>query len=140
MQICDNKSHLGAVYELGKEIVGFDTVEECIDLCRYYLAHDRERREIAANGWRRALRDYNEVAAFAWRMRLIEAHVPGRDDRPVEAAIAIRQQERTRWPRFRHQLAAPLAAICRTALRAAKTLLRPFYRWARQAVHPNREG
>jgi len=134
MQISDNKSHLGTVYELDKEVVGFDTVEECIDLCRYYLAHDRQRREIAAAGWRRALCDYNEAAAFAWRVRVIEAHMPRREARPVDTAIALGQRERTRWPRLRHQLTAPLAAVCHGALRAAKTLLRPFYRWLRQAV------
>lgn len=64
MQVCDNKSHLGKIFELGKEVVGFDTVEECIDLCRYYLDHDEERRQIAAAGWERAVRDYNEVAIF----------------------------------------------------------------------------
>ncbi|HWI41888.1 MAG TPA: glycosyltransferase, partial [Verrucomicrobiae bacterium] len=30
LQICDNKSHLGEIFELGTEAVGFDTVEECI--------------------------------------------------------------------------------------------------------------
>ncbi len=64
MQVCDNKSHLAKIYELGKEAVGFDTVEECIDLCRYYLEHDEERRLIAANGWKRAVTDYTEIAVF----------------------------------------------------------------------------
>jgi hypothetical protein len=64
MQICDNKSHLGKIYELGKEVIGFDSVEECIDLCRYYLEHDTERKEIAVRGWKRAITDYNEIAVF----------------------------------------------------------------------------
>jgi spore maturation protein CgeB len=62
MQLCDNKAHLGQIYELNKEVVGFDTVEEAIELCRYYLAHEEERREIAAAGWVRAQRDYHELA------------------------------------------------------------------------------
>ena len=33
MQICDNKSHLGEIFELNQEVVGFDTVEECIEKC-----------------------------------------------------------------------------------------------------------
>lgn len=64
LQICDNKSHLGKVYKLEEEVVGFDTVGECIDLCRYYLAHDEERRRIAANGWERAMTDYTELSVF----------------------------------------------------------------------------
>ncbi len=129
MQICDNKGHLGAVYEVGKEVAGFDTADECIDLCRYYLAHDRERREIAAAGWRRAMRDYSEVAAYAWRMRIIEAHLPRREGRPVETAIAEKQRGSTRWRRGCHQLAVPLAVLGRALMGTAKKLLRPLYRW-----------
>lgn len=64
MQICDNKNHLANLYELNKEAVGFDSIEEGIDLCHYYLQHDDQRRQIAAAGWERAHRDYNEVAIF----------------------------------------------------------------------------
>jgi len=64
LQICDNKSNFGKIFENGKEAVGFDSVSECIDLCRYYLSHDRERRIVAAAGWERVLRDYNEKACF----------------------------------------------------------------------------
>lgn len=73
MQLCDNRSHLATVYDVGKEIVGFDSIEECIDLCRYYLAHDRERREIAAAGWQRAMRDYTEEAVFQRVLDLIRS-------------------------------------------------------------------
>jgi|WetSurMetagenome_2_1015567.scaffolds.fasta_scaffold194766_2 spore maturation protein CgeB len=72
LQICDNKSHLGKVFELGKEVLGFDTIEECIDLSRYYLAHENERKEIAAAGYRRAIKDYNEVAVFEREVKIIE--------------------------------------------------------------------
>ncbi len=64
MQICDNKKGLGKIYELGKEAVGYDSIEECIDLCKYYLDHDKERIEIAFNGWKRAMKDYTEERVF----------------------------------------------------------------------------
>ena len=134
MQICDNKRHLGAVYELGKEVVGFDSVEECIDLCRYYLAHDRERREIAAAGWRRVMRDYNEVAAFAWRMRIIEKYMPRRAVRSSETAIAIRQRNRTRWPRLRYQMLAPFRASIHVGLKIARSVVGPVYRWIKTRI------
>lgn len=70
MQLCDNKSNLGKIFELGKEALGYDSIEEAIDLTHYYLEHDAERRLIAAAGWKRALADYNEVACFS---RVIEA-------------------------------------------------------------------
>jgi glycosyltransferase involved in cell wall biosynthesis/predicted O-methyltransferase YrrM len=58
MQICDNASHFGKMFELDREGVGFESLEECIEKTRYYLNHDQERRQIAAAGWRRAMRDY----------------------------------------------------------------------------------
>ncbi|MBJ6751453.1 glycosyltransferase family protein [Geomonas anaerohicana] len=56
LQICDNKCRTGQVLALGDEVVGFDTIEECVELTRYYLTHEEERRRIAANG----LRAYRE--------------------------------------------------------------------------------
>ncbi len=64
MQLCDNKAYLGQIFELNKEVVGYDTIDEAIELCRYYLAHDEERRAIAAAGWERAMREYNEIAQY----------------------------------------------------------------------------
>ncbi len=64
LQICDNKSNLGRVFELNKEVVGFESIEECIDLCHFYLEHEEERRFLAANGWTKAVTEYNEVAVF----------------------------------------------------------------------------
>ena len=64
MLLCDNKSYLAKLYKLGEEAVGFDTVEKTVELCKYYLKNDTERKRIAVNSWRRAIRDYNEVASF----------------------------------------------------------------------------
>lgn len=62
--LCDNKTHLSKIYELGKEAIGFDTIEEAIDLCHYYLEHDDERLIIAIQGWERVLKSYNPVKVF----------------------------------------------------------------------------
>lgn len=64
LQLCDNKSNLAKVFEVGKEVIGYDTIEEAIELTQYYLNHDYERRKIASEGWKRAITDYNEVACF----------------------------------------------------------------------------
>jgi spore maturation protein CgeB len=60
LQICDNRCRTGQVLDLDKEIVGFDTIEECVDRTRYYLDHEAERREIAANGLRRYQAEFAE--------------------------------------------------------------------------------
>ena len=71
MQICDNKSHLGRIFKLDEEVVGFDTIDECIDKTRYYLAHEDERRRIALAGWRRAKLDYSEPRQWERILSLI---------------------------------------------------------------------
>ncbi len=81
MQICDNKKHLGKIFELGKEVVGFDTIDECIELCRYYLSHDEERRLIAANGWKKVITDYNEIAVFKRILSNIQTYICGYKER-----------------------------------------------------------
>jgi len=64
-QICDNKSNLSLVFEEGKEIIGFENVDECVDLVRYYLAHPDEAQCIGAAGRERFLRDY--TMSSIWR-------------------------------------------------------------------------
>jgi len=89
LQVCDNKNHLGKIFELGKEAVGFDTVPEAVDLCRYYLSHDRERREIAAAGWERVHRDYNEIAVFNMLVEKVRALKPLVKSQEVSAKNAL---------------------------------------------------
>jgi spore maturation protein CgeB len=71
MQICDNKYFLGQIFELGKEVVGYNDVEEVPDLVRFYLANDEARIRIAAAGYERVHRDYNEVAVWRTQMQQI---------------------------------------------------------------------
>lgn len=59
MQVCDNKHMLGYLFKLGEEVVGYDSIDEGIELIKYYLEHDDERKQIAVNGWKRALKDYS---------------------------------------------------------------------------------
>lgn len=58
MQISDGGEYLSAFFEPGREIIGYSSVGELIDMIRYYLAHPMEREEIARAGYRRVLRDH----------------------------------------------------------------------------------
>jgi len=73
MQICDNKYFLGHIFELGKEVIGYCDVREVPELVEYYLTHDEERKKIAVAGWKRALKDYNEIAVWQKQMEQIAA-------------------------------------------------------------------
>ena len=69
LQICDCKGNLGKIFELGKEVVGFDTLNECKELTEYYLNNEAEREEIAIKGMIRVRKDYTEKN---WWYKIIE--------------------------------------------------------------------
>jgi hypothetical protein len=129
MQVCDNKGELGKIFELGKEVVGFDTVDEAIELCRYYLSHEQERREIAAAGWARARRDYNEVAVF---QRLIDSVNELAENTVVSnealdrVVVSIRtQRKRTTPKRLSGRLNHAVAGLRSKAKKLTKAIVPP---------------
>ena len=67
--LTDNKRNLHELFEPGKEMAVYRTSEECVELARYYLDHDREREAIATAGQRRTLRDHT------YKLRMMELSV-----------------------------------------------------------------
>jgi spore maturation protein CgeB len=130
MQICDNKSHLASVFALGEEVVGYDTIDEAIDLCRFYLAHEQERQEIAIAGWKRTMRDYNEVAVFRRVFTAIESLEAGDATRVCAPDIgAVRlalsaHATRTRARRVLHAAVAPISVTTKALVRASRSTAR----------------
>lgn len=122
LQLCDNRSRLAGLYSLGEEVVGYDEIDEAIDLARYYLAHDDERRRVAAAGFRRATRDYNEVAVF---QRMVDRAAPLLDARRARA------REPARPYAVRGELAARawIGRLIRPLVAARRGLAR-MLRWA----------
>lgn len=91
MQLCDCKANLGHVFKLGEEVIGFDTMDECVDATRYYLAHEDERRRIAIAGWKRVLADYTEEKWWQRLLGHIAPHLPAAfaANRPSHPAAAL---------------------------------------------------
>jgi spore maturation protein CgeB len=58
MQISDGGEYLNKFFAVGKEIVAYRKADELIDLIKYYLAHDEERKQIALSGFRRVRKEY----------------------------------------------------------------------------------
>ncbi len=52
------------LFEIDREIVVFNDLDEMVDKARYYLEHEDERRAIAAAGQARVLRDYSWSQRF----------------------------------------------------------------------------
>lgn len=64
MQICDCPEGLGDVFEIDKEVVVYHSIEEAIELTKYYLEHDDERKKIAVAGYKRVMKDYKDLTIF----------------------------------------------------------------------------
>lgn len=52
---------LAEYFEIGKELVVYDSQRDLLEKIAYYLAHEEERREIAANG-RKAIEERHQYA------------------------------------------------------------------------------
>jgi hypothetical protein len=77
MEICDNKSDLAQIFDLDREIVGFDTMDECVDKTRYYLDHVDQQRQIALGGWLRWKKDYTPIRVWERLVAVVGKHFPG---------------------------------------------------------------
>ena len=58
MLLTDEKENLGELFVPGREAVTYRDEDELVERATYYLEHDRERREIAAAGQARTLREH----------------------------------------------------------------------------------
>ncbi len=67
--LTDWKENLGELFEPDAEVVAYRDAEECVEKVKYLLAHESRRRDIAAAGQRRTLRDHS----FASRAAVIDA-------------------------------------------------------------------
>ena len=47
---------LGELFEDGKDLVTYKTLDEMVEKAKYYLAHDKEREKIAAAGYAKAIK------------------------------------------------------------------------------------
>jgi hypothetical protein len=56
--ITDSKKNMHEMFELGKEVVVYNSPEECAEMVQYYLEHDDQRETIARAGQQRTLRDH----------------------------------------------------------------------------------
>lgn len=60
-QILQNKSGISDLFEIDKELVTYDSIEELREKARYYIEHDEERETIAKAGLERAYKDHTYV-------------------------------------------------------------------------------
>jgi spore maturation protein CgeB len=78
MQISDGGEYLEAFFRVGEEVIGYRNADELIDLIRWYLEREDERRRIAINGYRRVMQDHRIGGRLAEAVCLIRRGMGGR--------------------------------------------------------------
>lgn len=56
--LTDWRANLNDLFEIGREVVAYRDIEECVKLARHFLANDDDREAIAAAGQARILREH----------------------------------------------------------------------------------
>ena len=110
MQVCDNKTGLGMYYDLDREVAGFDTIPEAIDLTRHFLDRDDDRHELAAAALDRFHRDYHPTKVWARIARQLREWMPTPAKATPPAPIHLSRSSRA---------AAPIRGLQRAATRWA---------------------
>lgn len=70
--ITHDNPDLSQVYEVGKEIVTYQSISDCIGKISYLLNHDVPREQIAKSGYQRAIKDHTWEKRFSTLMNLIK--------------------------------------------------------------------
>ncbi|MDN4593158.1 CgeB family protein [Polycladomyces subterraneus] len=70
-QLTDKRKDLDELYEPGREIGQFETLEECLSLIDFYLRKDEERSRVAQRAYERTLREH----LYEHRMIAILGHL-----------------------------------------------------------------
>lgn len=71
----DYKDNLQELFDIGREVVAYRSLEECADLIRFYLHHQDEARQIAKAGQARTLRDHTYDIRMAQTAEILERHL-----------------------------------------------------------------
>jgi spore maturation protein CgeB len=76
--LTDWKANLSELFELDSEVITYRDADECVEKVEYLLTHESERRNIAAAGQRRTLRDHTFDHRAAQTDTLIRAALNNR--------------------------------------------------------------
>lgn len=81
MLLTDKKDNLGDLFEIGKEVVAYGSVEEAIELIGYYRAHPDEARAIALAGQVRTLSEHTYLCRMKELGPMLESYLARRTKR-----------------------------------------------------------
>jgi len=73
--ITDHKDNLGQLFKVGKEVIAYRNMVDLVAKIRYYSAHADQRREIAASGQSRTLRDHTYNVRMGQLINILENYL-----------------------------------------------------------------
>ena len=130
-------------FEIGSEVVCFDSAIEAAEKVRYYLQHPDEREEIAARGYERAQRDYTGRAFFREVFLQIEEDLQKRGRAmPGERLVGMNPMRQTaaeyhyKWAQLLLRTPAPLRDAWRESIELA-LVNNPAHEEARRMLKTN---
>lgn len=71
-QLSDGGEYLQSFYDVGREILGYDQLEDLITQLDHLLTHPQEREDLARAGFRRAMADHRAVTRLRQLRDLLE--------------------------------------------------------------------
>jgi spore maturation protein CgeB len=73
--VTESAPNLGDLFEPGREVVAYDDEEDLVARVEHYLTHDDERREVAAAGQERTLREHTYGRRIAELADMLQARL-----------------------------------------------------------------
>ena len=74
--ITDGKDGLDQLFDVGQEVVSYETVDDLVEKVRYYLSHEDERALIAQAGQQRTLREHTYADRMRDLVAILDRHRP----------------------------------------------------------------
>jgi spore maturation protein CgeB len=78
--ITDYKDNLNKLFEIGKEVVAYKSVDELVELVQYYSTHEDERRTVADAGQKRTLSEHTYYNRMAELLEIIRKYFKEKRD------------------------------------------------------------
>ena len=82
--ITDWKDNIADLFEPGKEVVCYRSLDECLELIKYYSEHEAERAAIAAAGQRRTLQSHSYAQVVADQARIFSRYLAAQNAPAVQ--------------------------------------------------------
>lgn len=78
MLLTDRKDNLNDLFNVGKEVVAYESIDEACEMVRHYVAHPKEAAAIAQAGQSRTLREHTYGQRMAELVPILKRHFKAR--------------------------------------------------------------